>query len=156
MFKNMNLSKLVIVISLYFILILTISNKVFSFYVVNGDSMLPNIHDKEVKSVNKMVRKYKRGDIVIVKNNRDQYFMIKRIIGLPGEKIDVIYDDVYINDKKLDEPYVNQSNEKFDSNIRNVKLKENEYYVMGDNRNYSMDSRELGPLKKSDIIGRCQ
>lgn len=156
MFKNMNLSKLVIVISLYFILILTISNKVFSFYVVNGDSMLPNIHDKEVKSVNKMVRKYKRGDIVIVKNNRDQYFMIKRIIGLPGEKIDVIYDDVYINDKKLDEPYVNQSNEKSDSYIRNVKLKENEYYVMGDNRNYSMDSRELGPLKKSDIIGRCQ
>lgn len=156
MFKNINLSKLVIVISLYFILILTISNKVFSFYVVNGDSMLPNIHDKEVKSVNKMVRKYKRGDIVIVKNNRDQYFMIKRIIGLPGEKIDVIYDDVYINDKKLDEPYVNQSNKKSDSNIRNVKLKENEYYVMGDNRNYSMDSRELGPLKKSDIIGRCQ
>lgn len=156
MFKNMNLSKLVIVISLYFILILTISNKVFSFYVVSGNSMLPNVHDKEVKSVNKMVKKYKRGDIVIVKNNRDQYLMIKRIIGLPGEKLDVIYDDVYINDKKLDEPYVNQSDEKSDFYIRNIRLKENEYYVMGDNRNYSIDSRELGPLKKSDIIGRCK
>lgn len=156
MFKNMNLSKLVIFISLYFILILTISNKVFSFYIVNGNSMLPNVHDKEIKLVNKMVKKYKRGDIVIVKNNRGQYLMIKRIIGLPGERLDVIYDDVYINDKKLDESYVNQSDEKSDFYIRNIRLKEDEYYVMGDNRNDSIDSRELGPLKKSDIIGRCQ
>ncbi|WP_019139246.1 signal peptidase I [Peptoniphilus timonensis] len=155
MFKNMSFTKFCLIISIYFILLITIKNNVFSIFVVNGDSMMPNIKNKDIKIVNKMTKKYKRGDIVIAKDNKDKLLLIKRVVGLPGEKIDILEEDVYINNKKLDEPYLDKEYTSNDYYIRNIKLKEDEYYLMGDNRSDSMDSRELGPLKNKDIVGRC-
>nr|WP_245544201.1 signal peptidase I [Peptoniphilus timonensis] len=151
----MSFTKFCLIISIYFILLITIKNNVFSIFVVNGDSMMPNIKNKDIKIVNKMTKKYKRGDIVIAKDNKDKLLLIKRVVGLPGEKIDILEEDVYINNKKLDEPYLDKEYTSNDYYIRNIKLKEDEYYLMGDNRSDSMDSRELGPLKNKDIVGRC-
>lgn len=155
MFKNMTFSKFCIIVSLYFILIITLQNHVVGLFRVQGNSMLPNIHEGNIKIINHLPKSFDRGDIVVAKDYKDKILIIKRVVGLPGEKVDVIKDKVYINGKELDEPYLENKYKKEDDCIGNVKLKNDEYFLMGDNRAGSVDSRDLGPFKRDDIIGRC-
>jgi len=95
----------------------------------------------------------KRGDIVIVGgafSNGELY--VKRVIGLPGETISINDGEVYINGKKLKEPWL-PSDGGFSSSgeLSEVKLEENQYFVLGDNRFASRDSRSFGPVTKQDI-----
>jgi len=94
-----------------------------------------------------------RGDIVIVGgafSNGELY--VKRVIGLPGETISINDGEVYINGQKLEEPWL-PSDEGFNSSgeLSEVKLGENQYFVLGDNRFASLDSRSFGPVTKQDI-----
>lgn len=95
----------------------------------------------------------KRGDIVIVGgafSNGELY--VKRVIGLPGETISINDGEVYINGQKLKEPWL-PSDGGFSSSgeLSEVKLEENQYFVLGDNRFASRDSRSFGPVTKQDI-----
>ena len=102
----------------------------------------------------------KRGDIVIFKselqdeNGKDK-LLIKRVIGLPGDKITINDGKVYINDKEYDESYIKDGYTP--GSVNNLKVPEGEYFVMGDNRVVSIDSRysEVGCVKKDAIKGRA-
>lgn len=90
----------------------------------------------------------KRGDIVIVQT--DDHYIIKRVIGLPGETIQCFNGDIYINDEKLEEDYTSSDTDDFDV----ITLGTDEYFVMGDNRSNSKDSRTIGPIAKDEIVSK--
>ena len=97
----------------------------------------------------------KKGDVVLLQV--DDRGLLKRIVGLPGEKIEIKDKDVYINDAKLDEPFVvhrdPQLDEKRDT-LPALTIPEDSYFVMGDNRDESKDSRAFGPVKREQLQGK--
>ena len=129
--------------------------------VVSGDSMLPTLQNGDNLIVDKLSYRFrdpKRFEIVVFpfRYQEDTYY-IKRIIGLPGETVQIHDGNIYINGKQLKEDYGREA-------IRNpglaseaVTLGEDEYFVLGDNRNNSADSREpsVGNIQKKDILGRA-
>lgn len=151
-------------------------------YMVSGYSMSPTLtHHQKIK-VSKDINTIHRKDIVIVATKHETKhdnvnklttsdgLIVKRIIGLPGDKVESKNGDIYINDKKLDEPYVLKSNKKIESwklnelheksnmwndNIYNKTtiIPAKNYFVMGDNRSHSIDSRFIGYINKDSIIG---
>ena len=118
---------------------------------VNGPSMETTLYDGNLMILNKLgakVNGLKRFDIVVVKTNKT--YIIKRIIGLPGESVAYIDGKLYINEKVIEDKYALSDMEDFEE----VKLAGVEYFVMGDNRKVSQDSRAIGPVKKSQILGK--
>ncbi len=132
-------------------------------FYVKGASMEPSFYDHEYLIINEITYRFgqpERGDIVVFKYPKDpSQFFIKRIIGLPGEKVEVKNGFVFIytdNGKKkflLDEYSYLEAEVKTQGEKIWV-LGENEYYVMGDNREHSFDSRSFGPVDKDLIIGK--
>jgi signal peptidase I len=129
-------------------------------FVVDGSSMEPNFHNNEYIIIDKLSYRFhnpKRGDVIVLHPPvavAENY--IKRIIGLPGETVSVENGDVFINGQKIDEPYLGDENHKTTPfNMSGpVTLGPNDYYVMGDNREHSSDSRDWGILNRSEIEGR--
>lgn len=129
-------------------------------YVIEGPSMNPSFDSGQLLLVNKIVYKFRepaRGDVIIFQppgNGKDDY--IKRIIGLPNESVEIADGIVYIRQGDeiltLDEPYVNGSaGSDYSSGI----IPENQYFVLGDNRNNSSDSRNGWTLPRENIIGKA-
>lgn len=127
-------------------------------FLVSGASMEPNFYDGDYLLVDELTyrfRKPERGEVIIFRYPQESSsYFIKRIIGLPGEKV-VIEDGVVKiitgNETKiLDEVYVLRKGE---IDYFEKTLASNEYFVMGDNRNFSFDSRTWGPLPETNIIG---
>lgn len=133
---------------------------VFQPFVVEGSSMVPTFHDRDYLIVNKFEYRFEkphRGEVIVFQSPTiPNTNFIKRIIGLPGEVVKIDKGVVSVNGKVLDEPYINHDNSD-GGGLQPVTierfLNQDEYWVMGDNRNHSSDSREWGPLKKSAIIG---
>ena len=130
---------------------------------VSGHSMEPCLHNNDNLIVDKISYRFrdpKRYDIIVFPYKyQENTFYIKRIIGLPGESVQILDGQVYINGEPLGEKYGLEPIEVGKEGIaaEKIKLGENEYFVLGDNRNNSSDSREssVGILKKSDFIGRA-
>lgn len=126
-------------------------------YLVRMTSMYPTFKDSDYLIVEKISKKnIKRGDVIIFKSPVDNRNLIKRVIGLPGENIRLnkgIFEIEKENGEKqiLEEKYVTYQDFKKQTNIR---LKDDEYFVSGDNRAGSYDSRDWGPLPKENIIGK--
>lgn len=124
-------------------------------FYVEGASMEPNFYDKEYLIIDEISYRFnepQRGQVVIFKNPKNtKVYFIKRIIGLPGETIEVINGKIKINGKELEEDYIqftsSQSHEP-------VALANDEYYLLGDNRANSYDSRTIGPINEKYIIGK--
>ena len=129
---------------------------------VSGPSMEPTLHDKDQIIVEKISKYFgiNRGDIITINEKNAGHpdnLLIKRVIGLPGEKIELKDGKVFINDQVLQEDYLAQDVETQPDPTQNehvVTLGENEYYVLGDNRLVSKDSRRIGPVHKDQIIGK--
>ncbi|MEC2307391.1 signal peptidase I [Bacillus atrophaeus] len=148
------------------VLALLIRNFLFAPYVVDGESMDPTLHDRERVFVNmtvKYIGEFKRGDIIVL--NGDHVHYVKRLIGLPGDTVEMKDDQLYINGKKAAEPYLaaNKKEAKQEgaanltADFGPVKVPEDKYFVMGDNRLKSMDSRNgLGLFTKKQIAGTSQ
>jgi signal peptidase I len=125
---------------------------------IDGTSMEPNVHNGEYVIVNKTAYWFghnpQRGDVVVFQApDQPQNDRVKRVIGLPGETVEVISDGtVYVNGQQLEEPYL-PSHHSGTSGTWTVP--EDEYFVMGDNRSVSYDSREGGPVPRSNIIGKA-
>jgi len=124
-------------------------------FYVEGASMEPNFYQNEYLIIDEISYRFndkQRGEVIIFKNpqNTSAYF-IKRIIGLPGETVKIEDGHVFVNDQLLEESYI----ETFSSDSHDVvTLGSDQYFVMGDNRSNSLDSRQLGPIHKDYIIGR--
>lgn len=121
-------------------------------FKVQGASMEPNFYADDYLIVDEFTPRfaeYQRGDVVVFKHNSS--FYIKRIIGLPGEKIEIKDSKIYINSLILNENYLTEKT----SGTINATLEKDEYFVLGDNRDASSDSRTWGILDKSLIIGRA-
>ena len=121
---------------------------------VKGESMMPNFHDGELVLTEKVsYRLYtpQRGDVIVFRapSSRNVDF-IKRIIGLPGESIRLEDGSIFINGEKLIESYETQST----IGTVEITLGQDQYYVLGDNRNASSDSRSFGPISRDSIRGR--
>ena len=140
--------------NIVFLIILTaiIITRIFFFSPirVNGTSMYPTLQDKEFMILNKISLKQgiNRFDIVVVQENNK--YIIKRVIGLPGESVMYKDNKLYINGKVIEDNYSKTTTNDFD----NVVLGENEYFVMGDNRAVSSDSRIIGPVNIKNIKGK--
>lgn len=117
---------------------------------VNGSSMYPTLQDKEFMILNKigLQKGINRFDIVVVESNGK--YIIKRVIGLPGESVMYSDNKLYINGKVIEDNYSKSETENFE----NVILKDDEYFVMGDNREVSKDSRVIGPINVKNIKGK--
>ena len=140
---------------LVIIIIILLKIFIFNFILVKGDSMNPKYKNNDFMFLNKIIYKFtpiKRGDVVVLKYKNDD--LIKRVIGLPKDKIKVENGKLYINNKEYKEDYINSytASEDFDE----VTIKNNEYFVMGDNRYNSYDSRRFGPINKKDIMGKVE
>lgn len=126
-------------------------------FYVKGASMEPNFYNYEYLIIDEISYRFHppgRGDVVVVQNpaTEGKYF-IKRIIGLPGEIIEIRNEKVYINGDELDESaYFKDGIQTWGK--KTVELQEGEYYVLGDNRDASLDSRVFGPVTQDDMIGR--
>ncbi|MDL2236803.1 signal peptidase I [Christensenellaceae bacterium OttesenSCG-928-K19] len=136
---------------------LVVRNFVFGIILVNGPSMLPTLHTSEWLAVEKVTRYFgipARQDIIIVKYPGEEDTYVKRVIGLPGETIEVRDSIVYIDGQPLDEPYV--SNEPY-ADMEPVLVPEEHVFVMGDNRAHSWDSRNknTGPIAREEIVGHA-
>lgn len=151
------------VIIIAFVIMIAFRFFVAEPFIVSGSSMVPNFHNREYLIVNKLdyrTGQPQRGDVIVFKYPKDtsQYF-IKRIIGLPGEKVKIeggkveIFNSQYPDGHVLDEPYLPNQNVTFGKDDV-VTLGTDEYFVLGDNRLASSDSRVWGILPKNDIIGK--
>ena len=115
--------------------------------MVSGTSMSPTLKGREIMILNKLDKKYSRFEIVVLKTDHDD--IIKRVIGLPGETISCENNKIYVNSRKIDDKYGNGTTADF----KKVTLGKDEYFVLGDNRENSLDSRYYGPFKKEKIKG---
>jgi signal peptidase I len=138
-------------------------------HLVKGESMLPNYHDGEYILTSKLFNWWgsiQRGDVVVLKSPDDKSVQfIKRVIGLPGEKIKISNNQITIYNKQnpngmiLHESYISDQipteGRTFIPEGEIISIPKDRYIVMGDNRNYSYDSRAWGYLSKDDLVGKA-
>lgn len=126
-------------------------------FYVKGASMEPNFHNYEYLIIDEISYRFSepaRGDVVVLRNpqQRTQFF-IKRIIALPGETIEIKNKNIFIDGEVLDESlYLDQ--EIITYGNQKVEVGEEQYFVMGDNRPESLDSRVFGPVSPDEFVGR--
>lgn len=137
------------------IVVVLIRSFIITPAMVDGNSMLPNLQDNNVVILNKLdyrLNDIKRFDVVVVNYNGEK--LIKRVIGLPGEHVEYKNGLLYINGFVTDENFTHADTNDFKlETIGYLKIPGDKYFVVGDNRNDSVDSRVIGLIDKGDILG---
>jgi len=144
-------------------LLCVVSYFAFSRYVVTpviiqGRSMTPTLRDGEYYLLNRLAYFFKapaRGDVVVLRDPGHSDFAVKRIIAKPGDWLNLRDGEVYLNGRRLVEPYLPKGTLTFtpDSQEKWIELGKEQYFVMGDNRGWSEDSRIYGRIERSSILG---
>ena len=148
---------------LIIIVIVLLRKYIITPVIVKGTSMEPNLENNQILLLSKISYKLtdiKRFDIVVIQEDND--YIIKRVIGLPGETLEYQDNKLYINDEEIKDPYAKNKTTDFDvediCEIRNdnctMIIPEDKYIVLGDNRKVSADSRTKGLINKNEIIGK--
>jgi signal peptidase I len=142
------------VVSLTLVVVATLAVKIYVFtpVVVDGDSMFPTLQDRDVMILNKLeyrLSDVERFEIVVVLEEGE--YLVKRVVGLPGETLEYSNNELIIDGEVIAEPYLDSGVETYDFGAST--LADNEYFVVGDNRAYSRDSRLFGPITEDQIIG---
>ena len=127
-------------------------------YLVSGPSMMPTLQDRERLIVNKFIyytREPKRGEVIVFKYPSDtRRDFIKRVIAVGGDTVEIVDGHTIVNDKEVKEAFIK---EPFHSNYRKTVIPEGHVFVMGDNRNRSLDSRDssIGMVDQRYILGKA-
>ncbi len=147
-----------------FIIVYVISNFIAKPVRVDGSSMYPTLKDKELGfSLILNSKQLERFDIVVIKIpvGSKSKLIVKRIIGLPNETVEIMNNDIYINGEKVNQEFLDldyvlsqSSNGVFTRDIEAIKLGDDEIYVLGDNRVNSQDSRYYGPFKTDAVVSK--
>lgn len=151
-FFNEVMETLLLVLAIYVLVNLSTAR-----FVVEGRSMEPNFHTNEYIIVSRLayiLGDPQRGDVVVFHREPGRDF-IKRVVGLPGELVEMREGKVYINGKPLNEPYVESLCRSSTCKQRSWQLGKDEYFVLGDNRNASQDSHDFGAIKREQIVGKA-
>ncbi|PWU67764.1 signal peptidase I [Gracilibacillus dipsosauri] len=138
----------------------------FASYVVNGKSMEPTLHDGNLLMVNKMIydlKEIERFDVIVFHANKEEDY-VKRVIGIPGDHIAYRDDTLYLNGNPVEEPYLEPFRESEERPLTDEftleeltgesKVPPNMLFVLGDNRTKSFDSREIGFIDQSSVVGK--
>ncbi|ABX43235.1 signal peptidase I [Lachnoclostridium phytofermentans] len=152
---------LIYIVALYFAAFI-VPRYILQRTIVVGDSMETSLHNGEnlwVEKISYHFDKLKRFDVIVFyphEKGDDEYY-IKRIIGMPGETVQIIGEDIFVNGELLKEDFGKDPIRKPGLAANPITLEEDEYFVLGDNRTVSLDSRyeEVGPVKKENIGGRA-
>ncbi|MCJ0956199.1 signal peptidase I [Mammaliicoccus sciuri] len=151
----------IIAIIIALVLLFAVRTFLFIGYVVDGDSMKPTFHDNDRVIVNKLVKNFgqiNNGDVIVFHANKNADY-IKRVIGLPGDTVEMKNNKLYINGTHVNERYLNDDIKTDDFSTRTIQgsksdvIPNDEYLVLGDNRINSRDSREIGFVHEDDIVG---
>lgn len=130
------------------VVVVLIRSYIITPVIVSGKSMMPTLEHRQVLLLKKYDKKISRFDIVVINHENEK--LVKRVIGLPGDKIEYINNKLYINDKLEEDNYGFGYTDDFSTS---TKIPDGYYLVLGDNRTNSTDSRVIGLIKKSDILG---
>lgn len=135
----------------------------FSHYVVqtvrvSGTSMLPNLQEADIYVVNRLTALFRapsHGDIVVLKDPTDKTYAVKRVVGVEGDTVELRDGNVFLNSQRLVEPYLRKGTQTFpfDSLTQVVRCGPGQFFVLGDNRFYSSDSRCYGAVSRSAVLG---
>ena len=131
------------------LVVISIRTFIITPIIVQGESMVPTLDGGEIMILKKYDTTYERFDIVVVNKSVEGDNLIKRVIGLPGETIRYKNGKLYINGKIIEDKYAYGDTD----NFQEIILGKDEYFLMGDNREISLDSRSLGIIKKIEIEG---
>jgi signal peptidase I len=152
---------LLVLTSLGTVFYLLITHFIFLSVQVDGHSMVPSLEDSGSYWVNRLAyvrNEPGQGDIVALQDPRDGILIVKRVIALPGQSLFLHQGKVYVNGVLLYEPYLMEKTYSFASERKSgekfVCVGKDEYFVMGDNRNNSTDSRTFGTVPRANILGK--
>ena len=152
------LRELAVVLGTVLLVVFFLRTFVVEPYVISGISMEPTFIDSERLLISKFAPRWEslgRGDIVIFESPREPgKRLIKRIIGLPGETVVIQDGVVYVDGRAIDEPYLDPTMHDY-SQMRPMRIASDEFFVLGDNRDRSNDSRMIGPIGKALMIGKA-
>ncbi|MCX7904316.1 MAG: signal peptidase I [Caloramator sp.] len=137
----------------------TIKGFIFDIVQVSGPSMIPTLHDNDRVAIEKIslyTKKFTRGEIIILDpGNYGRGLYIKRIVALPGERLQIKEGSVFINGKKLQEDYLTPGTQTYAETDIDMVIPEGHVFVLGDNREVSEDSRYIGPIPIDHIKGHA-
>ena len=150
----MKIVKEIISYALIVLIVILIRTFIITPAMVDGESMEPALNDNELVLISKLgikAGKIKRYDIVVVDYEFRSEFLLKRVIGLPGENIMYLNNVLYVNGQEIDLPFEFEETANFEATVP-----EGCYFVLGDNRDVSYDSRMFGSVKLADIKGKAK
>ena len=152
--RKLRWQRIFVALVILFVIALLIFRFVAGISIVNGDSMLPTLQNGELTAYFRLVSDYDRGDIVSVRMPSGEYY-VKRVIAVAGDVVDIKDGKLFINGEELDEPYVQGITEvPIDGIEVPYTVEEDKVFVLGDNRENSVDSRTFGAVLTKEVQGK--
>ena len=144
----------IIEIIIIFLVVFILFHFIIGVSFVKGKSMYPTLHNNEIAFYTRIIPRFEQGNVLSVRMPSGEYY-VKRVVAVGGDTVDIKQGKLYVNGEKMDEHYVNGETEKKVGGVEfPYTVEEGKVFVMGDNREESMDSRDFGAVIRKQIKGK--